>query len=330
MIKPKTRKEKLLSAIANDTPVTLQPKNREEIFLAQIAEKVNIVNAPVAESISEEANVLVEDGGAVKRTPYSWNTLNGRPFGESPTGGDTLTWDGNTEGLEYIEVEIEGEIMPIMFKLSDSVVTNNDFANGVSVTLRFGEESISATVPLEELQTSIDEFGIVVVNGMSFVTEDNYQIDFEGLPIIFPTAGIWHIAPVFQRGGYISAVTFPGYTGFPSVTPISETLLPESVKRVVVNVTLGEDMTTATADKTLEEIEPLIDSGASAVASVDMGGGAKMFLPMLTCIAGASVAFGSVMSAGQPGVFVYMAIQIMAGGSVGFAQEELISKNADV
>lgn len=71
MIKPKTRKEKLLSAIANDTPVTIQPKNREEIFLAQIAEKVNIVNAPVTENISENASVLVEDGGEVKRVAKS-------------------------------------------------------------------------------------------------------------------------------------------------------------------------------------------------------------------------------------------------------------------
>lgn len=106
MIKPKTRKEKLLSAIANDAPVTIQPKNREELFLAQIAEKVNTVNAPIAETLSEEAHVLVEDGGEVKRVSKS-------KVGGGGSVPKPLTYDYMPEGYPKVEtVETDKEYMP--------------------------------------------------------------------------------------------------------------------------------------------------------------------------------------------------------------------------
>ena len=67
-------------------------------------------------------------------TPFSgsWNDLEDRPFGETTAvvGGDTLTWDGNTEGLV--------NVLDQQFKVSDVVPVLSDFANGLTIVISSG------------------------------------------------------------------------------------------------------------------------------------------------------------------------------------------------
>lgn len=55
----------------------------------------------------------------------SWNDLTDRPFGETTVTGDTLTWDGNTEGLESFG--------GAYYKLTDTVPSMTDLENGGSL-----------------------------------------------------------------------------------------------------------------------------------------------------------------------------------------------------
>lgn len=384
----------------------------------------------VAESISENASVLVEDGGEVKRTPYSWNTLNGRPFGESPTGGDTLTWDGNTEGLVNVQ--------DFLFKVSERTPTIGDFANGGELhTIADGTE-LRQTIAAEDVGevgggtfvvfgTNAEQIWIVPDTGVGF--------DYEG--IVFPESGIYFLAlAAVGINGYIASLAISGYTGFPTVkqieskyippltqdklpagypwdgrtviewdgntegllfieneelykvsdaiahmddlangfavnyvtevytdfsfsevaagvvmaqgesfpivvvfvaeeaagvdldgmifpesgvytvaveypititygttTPISETLLPESVKRVVVNVTLGD---TITADKTYAEVITAAKSGAYVVGVVDLG--FPLSMPMNVCLedeADGIVEFSTILFEDAESIFAH-------------------------
>ncbi len=112
MIKPKTRKEKLLSAIANDTKVPIQPKNREELFLAQIAEKTSNVPKPI---------------------PYDYMP-EGYP---KKSGVDVITWDGKTEGL----VSATDEDGNTYYKMSDAVLTLDELV-GVTIKIRKQDGSV--------------------------------------------------------------------------------------------------------------------------------------------------------------------------------------------
>ena len=64
-------------------------------------------------------------GGGVS----SWNDLTDKPFGEVTTYGDTLTWDGNTEGLE---VNTEVDVWPV-YKVSEAVPTLEELSQGGTV-----------------------------------------------------------------------------------------------------------------------------------------------------------------------------------------------------
>lgn len=111
-------------------------------------------------------------------------------------GGDTLTWDGNTEGL----VSIAG----VCFKVSDAVPTADDFSNGVTISVPDGT---SVKIPAEEVESMIDESGLV--NGELFlcVPYDGYDIG-DG---ILANKGTY-----FAKEGdfYVVSLSISGYTGF--------------------------------------------------------------------------------------------------------------------
>lgn len=226
MIKPKTRKEKLLSAIANDTPVTIQPKNREELFLAQIAEKTGNVPKPLTRDYLPKG--------------YPWD------------GRTVIEWDGNTEGktpVMFADIE--------MYHVSDIVPTQKELLESGTIII----EEIAW--PVVELRDSIEtmtstsflipyDFFVVVIGA------DGVGVDFGGT--VFDKKGVY-FSPIGEHTCSLA---------YGTTTPISETLLPESVKRVVVNFNM-DDPENVTADKTYAELAKLLEAGVdvSALAVMD-------------------------------------------------------------
>lgn len=128
------------------------------------------------------------------------------PFGEETIteGGDTLTWDGNTEGL----VNFGGS----HYKISDVVLTLDDCANGVHIVAN-GE---SAEVPLAYIQEFYAQSGIVGCDYFFSVPEDNYQ----ALGLTFPEAGVYFC----KADVTLESITIPGYTGFVTTKTVVKTL----------------------------------------------------------------------------------------------------------
>ncbi len=141
----------------------------------------------------------------------SWNDLEDRPFGEETTtvGGDTLTWDGNTEGLLA-----PPELGSVYFKFSDAVPSLEEVKKGAVITTSDGKT------------TNFDESQLIDLG---------HAYGYEGV-LIFPTAdltvpGVY----LFNTGSvYVTSLTIPGYTGFETTTtvvkPIETKYLPEHLQ----------------------------------------------------------------------------------------------------
>ena len=113
-------------------------------------------------------------------------------------GGDTLTWDGNTEGLV--------SAADVFYKVSDVVPTLEDFKNGCAITL-CGED---IEFSYEDAENSCDVLnGVIGLDGFYVVPADLVGEDIFGMS--FPEAGIY-----FVNDGYdvCTRLTIPGYTGF--------------------------------------------------------------------------------------------------------------------
>ena len=138
---------------------------------------------------------------------------NGLSFGDSPTGGDTLEWDGNAEGLL--------SVMDSFYKVSSATPTMTDFANGCTVTMN-GE---SCALSFEEIQGSVPIDGVFAIGAVFVVNPEGVGADLDGLA--FPEAGIYFM----YVPGYMMAtsITIPGYTGFPVTKKIEEKYLPGAV-----------------------------------------------------------------------------------------------------
>lgn len=162
-------------------------------------------------------NIEVSSGGA---GVSSWNDLTDKPFGEVTTRveGDTLTWDGNKDGLV--------NVMGMIYKISDNVLTADDVQNGATVTTSDGTQTSCSG---SEIREWIETYGVVAFSGVYSVPSDN----FEASGIVFPEAGIYVMADD-AAPAYVKSITIPGYTGFVSeqtvITPIDTKYLPEHLQ----------------------------------------------------------------------------------------------------
>ena len=137
-------------------------------------------------------------------------------FGETVVGGDTLTWDGNTDGL----VNVSG----YFFKISDITPTLEDVNKGgtcacilVDGTI-FVEGQFEVTSPFDGIiMCDLDGMAIIIVH------ENAVGIDLDG--IAFPEAGIYCI----KSEGFSVRITINGYNGFPCtvVSTLDSKFLPE-------------------------------------------------------------------------------------------------------
>lgn len=137
----------------------------------------------------------------------------------APVGSDTLTWDGDTEGVETLDLEYGY----LFYKISDSAPTEADLSGGctIELTVYSGGElegSEHGEVPADEIEPA-DGVTFIGVGDLAILAVPK-AIDADGFSI---QAGTYF--PYIGESGeclYISSLTVPGYTGFPSTnsTPL--------------------------------------------------------------------------------------------------------------
>ena len=187
----------------------------------------------------------------------SWNDLPDKPFGETAIIGDTLYWDGNTEGLPNV---MDG----MVWKVSDNVPTMNDLSNGATLGLTAKHDGhteiayTSTTILHDEAMPGL----IVVVEvsnhpmwGAYIIDESIVGIDLGGYA--FPEAGVYLLRYQDEGGlAYVSSLTIPGYVNFETKTvkPVESKYLPEHLQFGFSDDTVFEPFTWTDNTDVLETV----------------------------------------------------------------------------
>lgn len=154
---------------------------------------------------------IVPSSGGVS----SWNDLTDKPFGESATGGDTLVWDGNTEGLAFTVVDDEFAL----YKVCDVVPSVEDVMKGglISISAPMG----SATYPAEVYEMGHGAWG---TNAFFGVPESAVGIALDG--IVFSESGVY---AAHAGSGTTISLQINGYTGFPTLKKMDSKYMPDPI-----------------------------------------------------------------------------------------------------
>lgn len=151
-------------------------------------------------------------------------------FGETTVMSDTLTWDGDMTGKEYIEMPTENGTIYVVH-VSDAIPTLADISNGGSVILHSieGEQLVNFTS--EEANQLVQDMGTTLVgnDGLFFIVKED-NTDLDGL--VFPKKGFYII---YVDSIYMSSLTINNYTGFETtgVKTIDPKYLPSSSAEII-------------------------------------------------------------------------------------------------
>jgi hypothetical protein len=135
--------------------------------------------------------------------------IKNKPFGDMPTGGDTLYWDGNTEGL----VSNEG-----IYKLSDATPSYDEATN---YNLNFVSGSENIIITAEEVPVAW------ITEGVSYILGEGVIVFVEDSTSYGATKGVYFAK--YSDDEFVSSLTIPGYTGFPVTKKMEEKYLPGAV-----------------------------------------------------------------------------------------------------
>lgn len=162
----------------------------------------------------------------------SWNDVKDKPF--ETVGSDTLTWDGNTDGLEGIYFDVDGESVLGMVRVTDATFTKEDFANGGIIRLAtetgveseytFISNNIFWTTDTVAIFAIYDDNDNPVFSGW-ISTQDNQNVD----GIIVNTGMYVNASASTTEDSHLLrlvSITINGYTGF-QTEKIKEKCLPE-------------------------------------------------------------------------------------------------------
>lgn len=183
--------------------------------MATLDEKITRVENNIAASLEAAAEMGAEvpEGANSNNLPNlirsipkgggasSWNDLTDKPFGEETVVlGDTLAWDGNTEGLT--------NVLGVFYKISEQVPTIEDFANGCTVKFFTPEGEFEEAYTAESFVE--DPEGLIFFGDGGFVVVGDAAlgVDIDGL--VFQETGLY----LMNQGGvaWVSSITIPGYT----------------------------------------------------------------------------------------------------------------------
>lgn len=131
-------------------------------------------------------------------------------------GGDTLTWDGDITGREYVEIG-DGTLF---VHVSDATPTISDFASGGAISMCESGENVTILFSSEEMMET--QGALIATNGLfGIIAGDGTEVD----GIVFPKKGVYfgYVPSVIR----ISGITINGYSDF-----ISETLAPDYLPQI--------------------------------------------------------------------------------------------------
>ena len=159
-------------------------------------------------------------------TSGSWNDLGDKPFGEEVTevGGDTLAWDGNTNGRYVFDVDGAKFV-----HVSDVVLTPNDFENGAEVTYSTGNKQ---SYTKEDIIGGITGKGMIFTDFFLVVPHDNHTED-DSPDIVIEKKGVYFYQ---RKDSKEITLTIHGYEGFITrqavVKPLDGKYIPDTIARV--------------------------------------------------------------------------------------------------
>lgn len=170
--------------------------------------------------------------------------------------GDTLTWDGDTKGLEKVQVTFStpsNSQVINFYKISDSVLTPDDVINGIKYP-GFNGSFIEKNG--EEAQQIFEEDGLLDMLYWVNIPYDNYALDDSIHTAFFPKAGIYQADPAAVNG-FICNITVNGYNFTTSTTTeiIKTKHLPPALRFGEITSTIESD--TLTWDGNTEGLENL-------------------------------------------------------------------------
>lgn len=151
----------------------------------------------------EKVKAWIQSGGV------KWDHVSDKPFVK--VGGDTLTWDGNTEGLVVLDIGMGNNY----YKVSDVAPSLEELQNGVC-KLSNGSEAPAEAMALAD---TVFAFGGMI--GIVCTTDTTV----EGITI---PKGVFFSVTI-ETGDYVSSLTIPGYTGF-AKEQIDPKVLPEALQ----------------------------------------------------------------------------------------------------
>lgn len=117
---------------------------------------------------------------------------------------DTITWDGNTEGL------VTNTNNPQFYKVSSAIPTLEDFANGGAVALF--KNGIPGYAPFAASDIESNYRGVLNICSYAVVVIPYAGYDHSTAYGIFPEAGVYFHK--YDDGFYVSLLKINGYTGF--------------------------------------------------------------------------------------------------------------------
>lgn len=155
----------------------------------------------------ETLNAMVENIKnlfATKTHTHSWNEIENRPFYDETVV--MLEWDGDTTGLEYVEITLDGVTMPFLYKVSDKTFTKEELI-GAEATISTSEGNQIYLIDSE----SITEEGIDVIGAGRFAyiaMSDEAKIPFDGTTgYLYLSKGIWCPNPEITEGVYATSLS---------------------------------------------------------------------------------------------------------------------------
>lgn len=152
----------------------------------------------------------------------SWNDLTDKPFGVE--GRDPIVWDGNTDGLESIQM-----MNGTLYKVSDEPIPLNEFIDSVLTVKNFKGETMSGQFTEEIVEQWIIDmslYGVDVpentlyqegVYGSMYIVHNDVDCTIERDPISL------------KRGVYILDTYFISFTFPQTIKPLDEKYMPTSV-----------------------------------------------------------------------------------------------------
>ena len=181
-----------------------------------------------------------------------WGYPKGYPYKEIEIS-DTLTWDGNTDGLVQVKDTL-------IYKMSDAVPILSDFSNGASIIITnisdLTEKEVQ--IPANAIVELIP--GIVIIDDgkIFFISSEGVGIDID-YGLIFNEPGTYFIK---SRRDFISSLTIPGYTGFTKteVHPIAPDFLPQATQTTYGAIKKAAHVPHVTAAPTSNDFNKLLSA----------------------------------------------------------------------